>query len=159
MILRCRAIKSSSSERGRVKQDRLIIMMIQLMDRLLKRADSGPLPNTYAIIATSPTSGLVEGFVDGSFQYPRFYRSTMVLSCSSFKLLAPQKVRSTRYDRCHVHICSGCALCVIHICSGLEAGILITLCFARVSLFISTFGFMHFLRSGPKPLHKLRRRR
>lgn len=48
-----------------LRQDQLIIMMIQLMDRLLKRAALDLCLTPYAIIATSPSSGLVE-FVEGA---------------------------------------------------------------------------------------------
>jgi phosphatidylinositol 3-kinase len=48
-----------------LRQDLLIIMMIQLMDGLLKRAALDLCLTPYSILATSPTSGLVE-FVDGA---------------------------------------------------------------------------------------------
>jgi phosphatidylinositol 3-kinase len=48
-----------------LRQDQLIIMMIQLMDRLLKRGALDLCLTPYSIIATSTTSGLVE-FVDKS---------------------------------------------------------------------------------------------
>jgi phosphatidylinositol 3-kinase len=48
-----------------LRQDQLIIMMIQLMDKLLKRGALDLCLTPYSIIATSPTSGLVE-FVDKS---------------------------------------------------------------------------------------------
>ena len=48
-----------------LRQDQLIIMMIQLMDKLLKRAALELCLTPYSIIATSPTSGLVE-FVEGA---------------------------------------------------------------------------------------------
>ena len=48
-----------------LRQDQLIIMMIQLMDGLLKRAALDLCLTPYSIIATSPTSGLVE-FVEGA---------------------------------------------------------------------------------------------
>lgn len=49
-----------------LRQDQLIIMMIQLMDGLLKRAALDLCLTPYSVIAMSPSSGLVE-FVDGSF--------------------------------------------------------------------------------------------
>lgn len=48
-----------------LRQDQLIIMMIQLMDGLLKRAALDLCLTPYSIIATSPSSGLVE-FVDSA---------------------------------------------------------------------------------------------
>ena len=48
-----------------LRQDQLVIMMIQLMDRLLKRATLDLCLKPYAILATSASTGLVE-FVDGS---------------------------------------------------------------------------------------------
>ena len=48
-----------------LRQDQLIIMMIQLMDRLLKRGTLDLCLRPYSIIATSQTTGLVE-FVEGS---------------------------------------------------------------------------------------------
>ena len=48
-----------------LRQDQLIIMMIQLMDGLLKRAALDLCLTPYSVIAMSPTSGLVE-FVDKS---------------------------------------------------------------------------------------------
>lgn len=48
-----------------LRQDQLVIMMIQLMDGLLKRAALDLCLTPYSILATSPTSGLV-AFVEGS---------------------------------------------------------------------------------------------
>lgn len=43
-----------------LRQDQLVIMMIQLMDRLLKRSALDLCLTPYSILATSPNSGLVE---------------------------------------------------------------------------------------------------
>ena len=48
-----------------LRQDQLVIMMIQLMDGLLKRGTLDLCLRPYSIIAMSPSSGLVE-FVDNS---------------------------------------------------------------------------------------------
>jgi phosphatidylinositol 3-kinase len=51
-----------------LRQDQLIIMMIQLMDGLLKRAALDLCLTPYSVIAMSPTSGLVE-FIDGAYPF------------------------------------------------------------------------------------------
>jgi len=68
---RSRYISGSKRYRAMIKtgddlrQDQLVIMMIQLMDRLLRKAALDLCLTPYSIIATSPNSGLIE-FVEGT---------------------------------------------------------------------------------------------
>jgi phosphatidylinositol 3-kinase len=97
-----------------LKQDQLIIMMIQLMDRLLKRAALDLCLTPYAIIATSPTSGLVE-FVDESFPISQILSKYNGSIMQFFQAVAPQK--GAKYDvrqdvmSTYVRSCAG--YCVI----------------------------------------------
>lgn len=59
-LLNCKVLVKTGDD---LRQDQLVIMMIQLMDRLLKRAALDLCLTPYSIIATSPDTGLVE-FVD-----------------------------------------------------------------------------------------------
>lgn len=59
-LTNCKVIVKTGDD---LRQDQLVIMMIQLMDRLLKRAALDLCLTPYSIIATSHNTGLVE-FVD-----------------------------------------------------------------------------------------------
>lgn len=59
-LMNCKVLVKTGDD---LRQDQLVIMMIQLMDRLLKRAALDLCLTPYSIIATSPDTGLVE-FVD-----------------------------------------------------------------------------------------------
>jgi Phosphatidylinositol 3- and 4-kinase len=78
-----------------LRQDQLIIMMIQLMDRLLKRGALDLCLTPYSIIATSPTSGLVE-FVDKSMPISQVLSKYNGSIMQFFQSIAPQK--GAKYD-------------------------------------------------------------
>ena len=72
-----------------LRQDQLIIMMIQLMDKLLKRAALDLCLTPYSIIATSPTSGLVE-FVEGAVPVSQVLSKFNGSILQFFQSVAPQ---------------------------------------------------------------------
>ena len=73
-----------------LRQDQLVIMMIKLMDGLLKRASLDLCLTPYSIIATSPTSGLVE-FVDGSTPISQILANNNNSILQFFQTCAPQQ--------------------------------------------------------------------
>jgi phosphatidylinositol 3-kinase len=83
----CKVIVKTGDD---LRQDQLIIMMIQLMDRLLKRAALDLCLTPYSIIATSPNSGLVE-FVDGAVPISQILSSFNGSIMQFFQSVAPQK--------------------------------------------------------------------
>ena len=78
-----------------LRQDQLVNMMIQLMDRLLRRAALDLCLTPYSIIATSPNSGLVE-FVDGSIPISQVLSKHNGSILQFFQTVAPQK--GAKYD-------------------------------------------------------------
>lgn len=72
-----------------LRQDQLIIMMIQLMDGLLKRGALDLCLTPYSVIATSPTSGLVE-FVDQSMPISQVLSKFNGSIMQYFQTVAPQ---------------------------------------------------------------------
>lgn len=78
-----------------LRQDQLIIMMIQLMDGLLKHAALDLCLTPYAIIATSTTSGLVE-FVDSAAPISQVLSKFNGSILQFFKSVAFQK--SARFE-------------------------------------------------------------
>jgi phosphatidylinositol 3-kinase len=135
-----------------LKQDQLIIMMIQLMDRLLKRAALDLCLTPYAIIATSPTSGLVE-FVDGSFPISQILSKYNGSIMSFFQSVAPQK--GAKYDvrqdvmSTYVRSCAG--YCVITFLLGVGDRHLDNILLrASGHFFHIDFGFI--FGRDPKPL-------
>lgn len=73
-----------------LRQDQLIIMMIQLMDGLLKRAALDLCLTPYSVIALSPNSGLVE-FVDGSLPISQILSENNGSILNFFQSVASQK--------------------------------------------------------------------
>lgn len=73
-----------------LRQDQLVIMMIQLMDRLLKRATLDLCLKPYAILATSASTGLVE-FVDGSIPISQVLANNNNSILQFFKKTAPRQ--------------------------------------------------------------------
>jgi len=73
-----------------LRQDQLVIMMIQLMDGLLKRGALDLCLTPYSIIAMSPTSGLVE-FVDASSPISQVLASHNNSILAFFQSKAPKK--------------------------------------------------------------------
>lgn len=78
-----------------LRQDQLVIMLIQLMDGLLKRAALNLCLTPYSIIAMSPTSGLVE-FVDGSVPISQILSKYNGSIMQFFQDVAPQT--GAKYD-------------------------------------------------------------
>lgn len=97
-----------------LRQDQLIIMMIQLMDRLLKRGALDLCLTPYSIIATSPTSGLVE-FVDKSMPISQVLSKYNGSIMQYFQSVAPQKGAKyeVRPDVMSAYIRSCAGYCVI----------------------------------------------
>lgn len=97
-----------------LRQDQLIIMMIQLMDGLLKRCALDLCLTPYSIIATSTTSGLVE-FVDKSMPVSQVLSKFNGSIMQFFQSVAPQK--GAKYDiqpdvlSAYIRSCAG--YCVI----------------------------------------------
>lgn len=78
-----------------LRQDQLVMMMIKLMDGLLKRASLDLWMTPYSIIATSPTSGIIE-FVDGSSPVSRILADNNNSILQFFQTNAPLK--GAKYD-------------------------------------------------------------
>lgn len=97
-----------------LRQDQLVIMLIQLMDGLLKRAALNLCLTPYSIIAMSQTSGLVE-FVDGSLPISQILSNHNGSILQYFQTVAPQN--GGKYDvrpdvlSTYVRSCAG--YCVI----------------------------------------------
>ena len=73
-----------------LRQDQLVMMMIKLMDRLLKRASLDLCITPYSIIATSPSSGIVE-FVEQSAPLSAILANHNNSILQFFHSCAPQK--------------------------------------------------------------------
>jgi len=73
-----------------MRQDQLAMMMIKLMDGLLKRASLDLCVTPYSIIATSPTSGIVE-FVEQSSPVSQILANNNNSILQFFQTIAPQK--------------------------------------------------------------------
>lgn len=73
-----------------LRQDQLVMMMIKLMDGLLKRASLDLCVTPYSIIATSPTSGIVE-FVEQSSPVSQILANNNNSILQYFQSCAPQK--------------------------------------------------------------------
>mmetsp|Transcript_4800 Transcript_4800/g.11028 ORF Transcript_4800/g.11028 Transcript_4800/m.11028 type:complete len:119 (+) Transcript_4800:1084-1440(+) len=77
-----------------LRQDQLVMMMIKLMDRLLKRASLDLCITPYSIIATSPSSGMIE-FVEQSVPLSAILANHNNSVLQFFRSVAPQK--GTKY--------------------------------------------------------------
>lgn len=97
-----------------LRQDQLIMMMIQLMDGLLKRAALDLCLTPYAILATSATSGLVE-FVEGSIPMSQILSQHNNSVMQFFQANASQKgaKHDIRPDVMSTYIRSCAGYCVI----------------------------------------------
>lgn len=146
---RCKVIVKTGDD---LRQDQLVIMMIQLMDRLLRRAALDLCLTPYSIIATSPNSGLVE-FVDKvlpiSQVLARYNGSVM----QYFQAVAPQK--GAKYDikpealSTYIRSCAG--YCVITYLLGVGDRHLDNILVRSTGHFLHIdFGFI--LGRDPKPL-------
>jgi phosphatidylinositol 3-kinase len=78
-----------------LRQDQLVMMMMKLMDRLLKRASLDLCITPYSIIATSPSSGIVE-FVEQSMPLSAVLANHNNSILQFFRSCAPQK--GAKYD-------------------------------------------------------------
>lgn len=107
----CKVIVKTGDD---LRQDQLIVMMIQLMDGLMKRAALNLCLTPYSILATSPTSGLLE-FVDNAMPISQILSSNNGSILQYFQSVAPQK--GAKYDvvpdvmSTYVRSCAG--YCVI----------------------------------------------
>jgi hypothetical protein len=97
-----------------LRQDQLVIMMIQLMDRLLRRAALDLCLTPYSILATSPSSGLVE-FVEGATPISQVLSKHNGSILQFFQVVAPLKGAKydVRPDVMSTYIRSLAAYCVI----------------------------------------------
>jgi Phosphatidylinositol 3- and 4-kinase len=97
-----------------LRQDQLIIMMIQLMDGLLKRGALDLCLTPYSVIATSPTSGLVE-FVDRSMPISQVLSKFNGSILQYFQAVAPQTGAKygVRSDVMSAYVRSCAGYCVI----------------------------------------------
>jgi hypothetical protein len=73
-----------------LRQDQLIMMLVRLMDGLLKRGTIDLCLKPYSILATSPTSGLVE-FVSGSIPISQILANNNNSILQYFQAVAPSK--------------------------------------------------------------------
>lgn len=135
-----------------LRQDQLVIMMIQLMDRLLKRAALDLCLSPYSIIATSTNSGLVE-FVDKSMPISEILTAHNGSIMQFFQQNAPRK--GSKYEvqpevlSTYVRSCAG--YCVITYILGVGDRHLDNLMLRLTGHFFHIdFGFI--FGRDPKPL-------
>jgi phosphatidylinositol 3-kinase len=135
-----------------LRQDQLVMMMIKLMDGLLKRASLDLCLTPYSVIATSPTSGMVE-FVDGSIPVSQVLANYNNSIMQFFQACAPQK--GAKYDMRpdvisnYVRSCAG--YCVVTYLLGVGDRHLDNILITKAGHFFHIdFGFM--FGRDPKPL-------
>ena len=135
-----------------LRQDQLVIMLIQLMDKLLKRAALNLCLTPYSILAMSPTSGFVE-FVDGSMPISSILSTYNGSILQYFQDVAPQK--GAKYDvrpdvmSSYVRSCAG--YCVITYLIGVGDRHLDNILLNKTGHFFHIdFGFI--FGRDPKPL-------
>eukprot|EP00980_Cylindrotheca_fusiformis_P031330 scaffold26184_cov132-Cylindrotheca_fusiformis.AAC.4 len=135
-----------------LRQDQLAMMMIKLMDGLLKRASLDLCLTPYSIIATSPTSGIVE-FVDGSMPVSQILAGYNNSILQFFQAAAPKK--GSKYDvapeviSSYVRSCAG--YCVLTYILGVGDRHLDNILISKTGHFFHIdFGFM--FGRDPKPL-------
>lgn len=135
-----------------LRQDQLAMMMIKLMDGLLKRASLDLCLTPYSIIATSPTSGIVE-FVDGSIPVSAILANHNGSIMQFFQSCAPQA--GAKYDlrpdvmARYVRSCAG--YCVLTYLLGVGDRHLDNILITKAGQFFHIdFGFM--FGRDPKPL-------
>jgi phosphatidylinositol 3-kinase len=135
-----------------LRQDQLVIMMIKLMDGLLKRSSLDMCLTPYSIIATSPTSGMIE-FVERSQPLSQILASNNNSVLQFLKAHAPQ--HGAKYDvrpdamSNYVRSCAG--YCVITYLLGVGDRHLDNLMITQNGNFFHIdFGFM--FGRDPKPL-------
>eukprot|EP00934_Nitzschia_sp_Nitz4_P003774 Nitzschia sp. Nitz4//scaffold119_size111653//31897//35236//NITZ4_004185-RA/size111653-augustus-gene-0.210-mRNA-1//1//CDS//3329533821//3764//frame0 len=135
-----------------LRQDQLVIMMIKLMDGLLKRASLDMCLTPYSIIATSPTSGMIE-FVEQSQPVSQILASNNNSILQFLQKQAPQP--GAKYDvrpdvmANYIRSCAG--YCVITYLLGVGDRHLDNLMITHSGNFFHIdFGFM--FGRDPKPL-------
>ena len=135
-----------------LRQDQLVIMMIKLMDGLLKRSSLDMCLTPYSIIATSPTSGMIE-FVELSQPFSQILASNNNSVLQFLRAHAPQS--GAKYDvrpdamSNYVRSCAG--YCVITYLLGVGDRHLDNLMITQNGNFFHIdFGFM--FGRDPKPL-------
>lgn len=135
-----------------LRQDQLVIMMIKLMDGLLKRASLDMCLTPYSIIATSPTSGMIE-FVERSQPLSQILASNNNSILQFLQANAPQKGAKydVRPDAMSNYIRSCAGYCVITYLLGVGDRHLDNLMITNGGNFFHIdFGFM--FGRDPKPL-------
>lgn len=135
-----------------LRQDQLIIMMIQLMDGLLKRAALDLCLTPYSVIATSPNSGLVQ-FVDGAVPISQILSNNNGSIMNFFQAVASAK--GSKYDikpsvlATYIRSCAG--YCVITYLLGVGDRHLDNILLRATGQFFHIdFGFV--FGRDPKPL-------
>lgn len=138
-----------------LRQDQLAMMMIKLMDGLLKRASLDLCLTAYSIIATSPSSGIVE-FVEGAMPVSAILANHNNSILQFFQSSAPQK--GSKYDvrpdviSSYVRSCAG--YCVLTYLLGVGDRHLDNMMITTSGHFFHIdFGFM--FGRDPKPLPPL----
>ena len=135
-----------------LRQDQLVIMMIQLMDRLLKRSALDLCLTPYSILATSPNSGLVE-FVGHAYPISQVLASNNGSIIQFFQAKAPQEDAKygIRPDVMSNYIRSCAGYCVITYLLGVGDRHLDNI-LLRSSGFLFHIDFGFILGRDPKPL-------
>ena len=97
-----------------LRQDQLVMMLVRLMDGLLKRGTLNLCLRPYSILATSPTSGLVE-FVSGSIPISQILASNNNSILQYFQKVAPSKTAAynVHSEVLNIYIRSCAGYCVI----------------------------------------------
>mmetsp|Transcript_4801 Transcript_4801/g.11031 ORF Transcript_4801/g.11031 Transcript_4801/m.11031 type:complete len:259 (+) Transcript_4801:1084-1860(+) len=135
-----------------LRQDQLVMMMIKLMDRLLKRASLDLCITPYSIIATSPSSGMIE-FVEQSVPLSAILANHNNSVLQFFRSVAPQK--GTKYgvrpDVISSYVRSVAGGCVLTYLMGVGDRHLDNLMITKTGRFFHIdFGFL--FGRDPKPL-------
>lgn len=103
-----------------LRQDQLVVMMIRLMDGLLKRGALDLCLRSYSILATSPTSGLVE-FVSGSIPISQILANNNGSILQYFQKVGPSAKHKYNVDQnimeTYIRSCAG--FCVISFLLGI----------------------------------------
>ena len=127
-----------------LRQDQLAIMMIKLMDGLLKRSSLDLCVTPYSVIATSPTSGMVE-FVGNSMPVSQILANHNGSILQFFQTSAPQQ--GAKYDirpdviSTYVRSCAG--YCVLTYILGIGDRHLDNILISKSGQFFHIdFGFM-----------------
>lgn len=135
-----------------LRQDQLVIMMIKLMDGLLKRSSLDMCLTPYSIIATSPTSGMIE-FVEQSQPLSQILANNNNSVLQFLQTNAPQKGAKydIRQDAMSNYLRSCAGYCVITYLLGVGDRHLDNLMITQNGNFFHIdFGFM--FGRDPKPL-------